>query len=662
MKLDGRQVSPIAGKLVEDSLKNDEHLLNHFFHHDYQLLTKAAWCVATMTDEAADDPPRRFRVLDLEVDLDRETVRRVKQTIDLPDLSFRLLAVLIRHAPHRVSKDELINEVWDHTVVSDETLAQRVRLLRQALGEDSQNPRYFSSVRGRGYRLICDVKPLGEAASQHKTRSRLIGAALLAFAALLFLNELHDESPPAPPENSIAVLPFADMSADSDYGYFADGMQEELLTRLTDIGGLDVSSRTSVEAYRSTSLGIPEIAELLGVSAIIEGSVRIDEDRVRITVQLIDAQSDQHLWADNFDSTLSVQNIFSIQEEVATKIAEALRLEYTRNTNPAPLQLPTASLAAYSAYLLGRYHTFRQTPDDLALAVAHLTEATTLDPEFAEAFASLGWAYSFLGTSYGNVPPREVYPQAKEAALKALALDSNLSDARTLYADILTWYDWDFVAAEREYKKTLQLNPLNVLGYALFLGSQKRHAEAIELIERRIQAQPDDVYVRVNAAWRFLSAGQYERALEEAMRAGNHPDAPAVLGWATLALGDTQGAISIFELDLKSRGHMPSQLSRLAAVYFLSGNRTKGEELLGELEAMAASEYFSPALLSEVYFAADDVDNGFVSLQNAVDARAREVIFMQVNHSLDGWRDDPRYLDLVRSIGFSAKRTESADE
>lgn len=384
-----------------------------------------------MTDDLVDDFQGRFRVLDLQVDLGRETVSRAKQAIDLPELSFRLFAVLIRHAPHRVSKDELITEVWNDVVVSDETLAQRVRLLRQALGEDSQNPRYFSSVRGRGYRMICDVKPLGDPASSNKTRNGLMGAALLAIVALLFFNNLQDDSPPAPSANSIAVLPFADLSA------------------------------------------------------IIEGSVRIDGDRVRITVQLIDAQSDQHLWADNFDSTLSVQNIFSIQEEVATRIAEAMQLEYMRDAEPEPVQLPTGSLDAYSAYLLGRYHTFRQTPDDLELAVANLERATTLDPEFAEAFASLGWAYSFLGTSYGNVPPREVYPQAKEAALNAFALDSDLA---------------------------------------------------------------------------------------------------------------------------------------------------------------------------EVYFAAGDVDNGFVFLQRAVDARAREMIFLQVNRSLNDWHDDPRYLDLVKAIGFPSQQ------
>ncbi len=603
-----------------------------------------------------DGPQRRFRVLDLDIDLDRETVFRGKQAIDLPELSFRLLAVLVSHAPDKVSKDDLIRLVWDDVIVGDETLAQRVRLLRQALDEDSQDPRYFASVRGRGYRLICDAKKIGsEAGSRKNLRSGLIGVTLVAVAAaaLWFFNEQRYDSPPTQSVNSIAVLPFVDMSADQSYRYFADGIQEELLTRLTNIGGLKVSSRTSVEAYRRTNLSVPEIAEQLGVGAIIEGSVRVDDDRIRITVQLIDARSDQHLWADNFDRTLSVQSIFSIQEEVARQIALELELEYSKISEPEPVQLPTGSLEAYSAFLLGRYHTFRQTPEELKLAVTYLEQATTLDPNFAEAFAALGWAYSFLGTSYGNMSPREVYPKAKEAALKALALDSDLANARTLYADILTWYDWDFNAAEREYRKTLELDPLNVLGYALFLSTQERHAEAIELIERRLQAQPDDAYVHVNAAWRFLEARQYERAIEEAERAGRHPDARAALGFGWLWIGDAQRAISIFEADLEAQGRLPAQLSHLAVAYYRLGQLANAQELRSELEAMADVKFFSPALLAAVYFTAGDADKGFANLQLAVDAKVREVIFLRVDHMLDGRRDDPRYMELIRSVGFS---------
>jgi TolB-like protein len=198
-------------------------------------------------------------------------------------------------------------------------------------------------------------------------------------------------------------------------------MQEELLARLAQVDNLDVVSRTTVEKYRSTEFALTEIADEIGADAVIEGSVRIAEDRVRITVQLIDAATDRHVWAENFDRELTVANIFSIQEEVADKIADAMQLEYQSAASIDTVQLPTSSLEAYDAFLLGRYHTFQQTPRDLELAVNHLQHAVAIDPEFAVAYTSLGWAYSFLGTQYGSRAPDEVYPKAKEAALRALA-------------------------------------------------------------------------------------------------------------------------------------------------------------------------------------------------------------------------------------------------
>ena len=599
--------------------------------------------------------PRRVRVMDLEIDFDRESVRRDGELLDLPDLSFRLLAILVQRAPERVSKDELIREVWDDVVVSDETLAQRVRLLRQALDEDSQNPRYIASVRGRGYRLICPVEQVDRESGQVDPRNRWL--MLAAFAASIILGTwiatygLKYQSQQTP-VNSVAVLPFVDLSADQSHRHFADGMQEELLTRLTALKSLDVVSRTSVAKYRDTQLGLPEIAREVGADAVIEGSVRIVENRVRITVQLIDGVTDRHLWAGNFDRELSVENIFRIQEEVAERIASALRIEYAPDSTTAQHGLPTDNLQAYEAYLLGRYHTFQQTPRDLERAVLHLERATALDPQFAEAYASLGWAYSFLGTAYGRRAPRDAYPKAREATLRALALDGDLADARSIYADILTWYDWDFVAAEQEYLRTMELDPLNVLGYALFLSTQGRHDEAIMLIERRIDANPNDPYVFANAGWRYLNAGKTDQAISAATRAASHPDANSVLGYSLIAAGDVARAIEVFEADLDRYPGNPVQLSNLATAYFKGGRAVAGQELLEELLATSADAYVSPALIAAVYFAAGDPDDGFAMLDEAVSARAREVIFVQVSQMLTGYREDPRYAALFREIGF----------
>ena len=595
-----------------------------------------------------------FQVLDLEIDMYRQTVRRQGQAIVLPDLSFRLLAVLILHAPDIIGKDELIREVWDDVVVGDETLSQRVRLLRQALGEDGQDPRYVSSVRGRGYRLICPVKKLDASTPPlQRRKSSLAVVAVAILAVVIWLVGVEREDEPLPRvANSIAVLPFSDLSPDQNYRYFADGMQEELLTRLSRMENLEVASRTSVEKYRSTGLSLPDIADEIGVSAVIESSIRIADDRVRITVQLIDAHTDRHLWADNYDRELSVENIFSIQQEVAERVARALELEYETGAVLENTPLPTASIDAYNAYLIGRYHTFQQTPEDLELAVDYLEQATALDSEFAEAYASLGWAYSFLGTIYGRQPPRVVYPKAREAAIRALSLDSELADARTLYADILTWYDWDFDAAEREYLKTIALDPLNVLGYALFLSTQQRHEEAIAVLEKRIAAHPEDPYVRINAAWAFLRARQYPRAIQEATLAAQHADARPVLGFTYLAMGATAEAVEVLETDLRLQGRKPRQLSNLATAYFKAGRDAQARQLLIELHAAVDELYASPDLLAEVYFAANDVDSGFAWLQEVVAVRARGAIFLQSSHMLDGHRQDPRYRALIEAVGF----------
>jgi serine/threonine-protein kinase len=427
-------------------------------------------------------------------------------------------------------------------------------------------------------------------------------------------------------------------------------MQEELLTRLSGLRELSVVSRTSVERYRDSTTSLPQIAADLGAAAIIEGSVRVDDRKLRITVQLIDGSSDVHLWAETYDRELSIENVFAIQQEVADNIARALQLEFT--ANKTAFELPTNNLDAYNLYLLGRHHTFRQTPEDLELAVTYLNKATELDPQFAEAYAALGWAYSFLGTTYGSRVPAEVYPKAKEAALRAIAIDSKLADARTLYADILTWYDWDFELAEQEYLVTIEIDPLNVLGYALFLSCMERHDEAIALVERRIDAQNDDPYVRVNAGWRYLNAGQYEKALDAAIIASQHPDAATLMGLAYLALGNASKAVEVFEQDLDKQGRYPQQIANLAVAYFKSGDRANASAYRSELERLAEQQFLSPALLATVEFAAGDADRGFDLLQEAVDVRVREVIFLRVNRMLTGYRDDPRYEDLLAAVGL----------
>lgn len=629
----GRHSSGIADKLAEALLKKAEELLKP---------------KKTNSDNY-------LRILDIEIDRASGTVWRDGEVLDLPDLSFRLLSTLVTRAPAMVSKDELIAAVWGNVVVSDETLMQRVRLLRQALGDDSQNPRYIAAVRGRGYRLAAPVETRTRRIRDNRPdrKPRWQPVVAMAVAAVLIAAAVFGlrGSPEAPGISTLAVLPFVDLSEDRGYAYFADGMQEELLSRLARLDEVKVVSRTSTDRYRSSTDSIPEISRALNADAIIEGSVRVSGDKVRITVQLIEGASDRHIWAETYDEELTVENIFAIQNDVADRVADTLRTEYRRQQSDS-LGLPTANIDAYNLYLLGRYHTFRQTPESLGRAVQYLEQAVDQDPDFAEAHAALGWAYSFLGTEYGPYEPATAFPRARQAALRALELDDQLADAHSLYADILTWYDWEFTLAESEYRRAMQLDPLNVLGYALFLSTQGRHDEAIELVERRLEAAPDDEYVQVNAGWRYLHGGRPEDAIRAAMRAAGHPDSPSLLGYGKLADGKLAEATAVFEEDLRRRGRGHTQLGNLAYARFRAGDDAAGQALLEELEGETAGSYVPPVLLAAIYFAAGNETRGYELLSTAVDARARGVIFLNVSIAFADQRGDPRFTAILERVGL----------
>ncbi len=595
---------------------------------------------------------------DLEIDTRARSVSRDGSVLDLPDLSYRLLVSLVLHAPHRVSKDQLIEEVWQGVVVSDETLSQRIRLLRRVLGEDRQQPRYIVSVRNQGYRLIAAVSepPAGKTGLHTRSLkfSMLMSALVVVIgAALLYANRyLSPKDSGQASVYTLAVLPFTDLSQNGDNRYFSDGIHEELLSRLAQIENLAVVSRTSVLPYRFTELGVPEIARQLKVGNILEGSVRLMGNRVRITTQLIDGESDHHLWSETFERELSMKNLFAIQAEVANSIALALEIEFSGSDRSRIASLPTDNLDAYNYYLLGRYHTFLLTEEDLSQAVQFLTQSIELDDDFAEAWAALGWAYSFQGSGYGSQSPHEVYDKAREAALRALALDADLADAHSLYADILTWYDWDWPAAEREYKATLALNPFNLLGYALFLSTQLRHEEAIMLVERLINRFPGNEFYHSNAAWRFFNARDYQRALEQADLAGGHIDARRVAGWALLSIGRNDEALALFERDVDENPVNPADLSNLAVANIRVGNAEKGQELLASLLSMAKTRFVAPEAIAAVYFEQNKPTEGFEWLRIGVDTRSSGLIFLQVDHVYDGYRSDPRYLELLTLLGF----------
>ncbi len=600
-----------------------------------------------MTDDAPSDSQHRFRVLDLDVDLDRETVIRAKQVIDLPELSFRLFAVLIRHAPHRVSKDELITEVWDGVVVSNETLAQRVLLLRQAFGEDSQNPRYFSSVRGRGYRMICDVTPVGEAARRSKAKHGLIGAVLLAIAALLFFNNLQDDSPAAPSENSIAVLPFLNMSDDPEQEYFSDGISEDILNLLAKIPDLPVTSRSSAFSFKGQNLDVQTMAAKLNVAHVLEGSVRKSGNQLRIIAQLIEVETDTHLWSETYDREL--KNVFAIQDEIAAAVVAALKItllgKEPRSTETNP--------EAYALYLRGIHFFNRATTVGHKQAETLLKQSLAIDPGFAPAWTSLGNVYRFGANTFGVRPYDEGNELARDAIQKALAIDPQYGPAYTALARVKMDYDWDFTAADQHLQQARALNPGDfptLMAAADLNGTLGRVDEAVDLYRQAVALDPVSWWGLAYLGGIYYAAHRLDEAAESlrlavSLNPGGYT-VQYVLGLVLLAQGDAPAAL----VEIEQETGDGFRLTGVAIVQHALGDAKASDAALEELIENWGVPW--PYQVAGVYAFRGEIDHAFNWLERAYDDRDPGLTDLHIDPVLANLRDDPRWIPFLDKMGF----------
>ena len=384
-----------------------------------------------------------YRFSDITLDTARRRVRRGATDIRLGKLTYELLLLLVEAAPRVVTQEEVAKRLWGDRVATPDTIRQRVKLLRKALSDDPDRPRYFSVVRGHGYRLIPDVEPLSiEPPTSNWARRRLLVAGLVLLVAaplsLIYWGDLATRSGiegpglPAlssPPERSIAILPFENLSSDPDDAYFVDGIHNDLLTQLFKISSLKVISRTSVSEYQDSEKNLRQIGEELGVTAILEGSVQRSGEMVRINVQLIDAESDEHLWAERYDRELTAQNLFAIQSEIVAAVARALQVILSPEEQARFDNVPTVNMRAYNLYLIGD-HYLRGT-DNLTVyadAAQSFQSAVDEDPDFALAWAALSRAHSGVYFFVDHAEARREL--AREAVERAFELQPDLAEAR----------------------------------------------------------------------------------------------------------------------------------------------------------------------------------------------------------------------------------------
>jgi eukaryotic-like serine/threonine-protein kinase len=458
-------------------------------------------------------------------------------------------------------------------------------------------------------------------------------------------------------EKSIAVLPFENLSEDKSNAYFADGIQDEILTRLSKIADLKVISRTSTEKYKSKPDNLREIAKQLGVSNILEGSVQKAADQVRVSVQLINATTDGHLWAEIYDRKLT--DIFKVETDIAKTIAETLQAKLTGSEEHAISVKPTADAAAYQSYLKGRFFWGRRSGDNIPKAIEYFQEAIRQDPDYALAYAGLAEAWITL-PGHASARLQDVKPKAKEAARKSLQIDDTLAGAHTALAQVL-FFDLDFAGAIKEFQRAIDLDPNYATAHHWYangpLLALGRFDEAIAEGARAVELDPLSPIINVNQANNFIIAGRYDEAIQQIRKALElDPEfgyAHSNLGLALELKGDLPGAIAEFRRAHQLNGD-PLSLAYLGNLYGKTGNVTEAARILTELEQLTKTKYVSAYAFALVQAGLGNRAEALRWLEKCYADRSQEIGYVRVDRLLDPLRDDPGFQNLVGRV-FSGK-------
>ncbi|UCC83931.1 MAG: tetratricopeptide repeat protein [Gemmatimonadota bacterium] len=458
---------------------------------------------------------------------------------------------------------------------------------------------------------------------------------------------------------SVAVLPFANLSADPENEYFSDGVTEDIITRLCKIPGLKVISRHSVMQYKAKAQNLREIGRDLGVATILEGSVRRAGDRVRITAQLANAKTDEHIWAETYERELT--DIFAIQSDVAIRIADALKATLSPAVRARIEKQPTANLDAHNSYLLGTFYWNKRTEEGFRIGLQHLEEAIAKDSSYALAHVGVADCYNLL-PFYGVAHPGQAHPKAKAAALKALELDDTLAEAHTSLAFVETWYDWDWSVAEAEFKRALELNPGYARThhwYAWYHTIRGEMDEAVARVARARELDPLSLIINTDVGDLFYYSRRYDEALEQQLKAvGMDPSfwpAHVNLGRVYVQNGMFREAIESFQRAIALSGEHPSGVGMLGYAYAVIGMKSEAAAALDKLEELAARVNVPSYLRAIVCVGLGDMDEAFAWLEKAHAERdsAWLVYYLKADPWADSLRGDGRFKDLLERMGLS---------
>jgi len=609
---------------------------------------------------------------------DRRVLLRDGAPVAVAPKALETLLALIEHRDRVVTKDELLQRIWGETIVEEGGLARNISVLRKALGEKPEDHYYIVTVPGQGYRFVAEVhESAGSAESSNPgsagadalvdvaaaavppdVRPRpamrwLVVAGLVVFAVGALVYALRPTSaalPVRPPLSSLAVLPLQNLSGDPSQEYFADGMTEALIATLARVRAVRVVSRTSVMRFKDAPRALPDIARLLNVDAIVEGSVRRTGNRVRIAVQLIHAPSDTHLWAREYERELT--DVLKLQSEVARAVAGEIQVRITAEERARLASAGSVNPAAYEEFLLGQHYLWRLTEEDLARAIGHFEHSARLDSGNAATYAALSHAWWWRGI-WGATTFRQVESPSRAAAARALELDPALPEAYVSRGRIKFGHERDWAGADQDFTRALEIDPNNVDAHffsAMLCMALGCFAESIDHMKRVEQRDPLSATVQSFLGRVLYRARRFDEAIIHLNRSIELEPRGAGGAYGRLAdvyeaVGRYAEALTVLE-KADAEEPRPAIALQRARIYALMGDKT------GAMALVDASRERNPQLLAEVYAALGDKDEAFRLLFKDLDERPGLGAYVKTDPSFDSLHSDPRWKEILRGMNF----------
>jgi len=591
------------------------------------------------------------------------------KVVALAPKDLEALLILLENHGQIVKKADLIERLWPNTFVDETNLARHIATVRQALAEDGTQANYIETAPKRGYRFAVPVQVLDQGvirpspASAPPTASRgtrvkriWLAASLVALALAGWLAwRMLRPHPARAGKVMLVVLPFENLSGNPDQEYFADGLTEEMITQLAVLepAQVGVIARASSMKYKQAHKSVAEIGRELGVDYVLEGSVRNDAGHIRISAQLIEVRDQTHVWARNYDSDLS--GVIALQDDAATAIAREVQSRIMSPVLAARRRTPS-NAQAYEAYLKGRYQWNKRTEEGLKKGLEYFDEALAADPTYAQAHTGIADSYAMMA-SYEFMEAREAMPRAEAAAKRALELDETLPEAHAALAFArYTRGDWE--NAEREFRRTIQLNPSYATAhqwYARFLTAMARHAEAGAEAQRAVQLDPFSISARINLGFCAYYGRRYDQAIEEMKRvlqiAPDQSWAHVFLAMSYFGKGMTAEGMAEAAQTRPLTGDRPGYTEAYGLA--LSGHKAEAHRIVDSWKKRMQEQSVEPLFLAGIHAALGERDEAFALLDQEVREFKVLMPLINVDPWLDPLRPDPRFQSLLRRLNLA---------